>query len=129
MLDEKIVSELYTRFVWNDFANWGGTSMGWAQSICLATDHLRIWAEFQPGAKRYGAHGIKIQRIRDRTCLLTRQYTDGKQFQFFASISFDEAVALLLSGSCNNVGAAAADLIEKLEQQGLVEQQNLINHL
>lgn len=129
MLDEKIVTDLCARFVWNDFADWGGVLMGWAQSICIATDHLSIWADFQPGGANYGGHGIEIRRDHDGACLLVRQYTDGKRIQFSASINFDKAVAMLLSGSCNKVGTAAANLIEKLEQQGLVQQQNSIDQI
>ena len=67
--------------------------------------------------------------VSDKTCLLTRKYTDAHRDEFAVAASLDEVVAILLMGSSHNVGVAAASLLDRLQEQGLVKQTQVIGRI
>ena len=129
-MDKAKVLELYARFVWRDVTEQGALpGVGWSQSICVASRSLRIWSDPQPDFLEYGSHGLRVMAVSDRTCLLSRQYTDARRVDFSVATSLDQIVEMLLMDSSNKVGVVVNALIDKLEKMDLLTRTKVIGRV
>lgn len=128
MLKSSLAFELYAHFVGHDVTDRHVLPVGWSQSICIAADHVRIWCDPVPDFLN-SAHGIYMMAISDKTCLLTRQYTDACRDNFAVAASLDQVVTMLLMDSSHKVGVAVARLLGRLEKQGLLKQTQVIGQI
>lgn len=67
--------------------------------------------------------------IIDKTCLLSRQYTDARRVDFAVIVGLDQVVDLLLIDGCHKVGIAADVLLDRLEKEGLLTRIKVIDHV
>lgn len=92
--------------------------------------HARlVWSDPRPDFFSYGSHGLHVMAITDKTCLLTRQYTDARRVDFAVVAGLDQVVDLLLIDGSHKVGIAADLLLDRLEKEGLLTRMKVIDHV
>lgn len=129
-MDKDRIAELVSRFVWNDIIQEGGwQGFGWSQSVFAGADHFHIQAIPQPEFLTYGAHGLLVMAVTADSCLVTREYCDGRRTNFAIATSIRGVADLLVAEANHKVGVAADAVLEKLSQRQMLNTMQVIGHV
>lgn len=129
-MDKNRIAELVALFAWKDTIQEGGwQGFGWWQSVFVGADHFHIQATPQPDFLTYGEHGLLVMAVTANTCLVTREYCDGRRADFAVAASIQDVADLLVAGSNYKVGAAADALLEKLSRLHMLTTMQVIGHV
>ena len=129
-MDKNRIAELVARYAWKDTIQEGGwQGFGWWQSVFAGADHFHIQATPQPEFLTYGEHGLLVMAVTASTCLLTREYCDGRRADFAAATGIRGVADLLVAGGNYKVGVAADALLEKLSQRHMLTTMQVIGHV
>ncbi|BDT57232.1 hypothetical protein MasN3_07260 [Massilia varians] len=129
-MDKGRIAELIARFAWKDTIQEGGwQGFGWRQSVFAGVDHFHIQATPQPDFLTYGEHGLLVMAVTANTCLVTREYCDGRRADFAVATSIRGVADLLVAETNHKVGVAADAVLEKLSQRHMLTTMQVIGHV
>lgn len=122
MMSQQVMKKLHLRFVWFDLL--GPESglfegFGWRQTMVISDANLEIHCLPEPEYFSSAAHGLEVQLIDQKRCLITRHTCDGGRSQFLAAVTLEEVADLLLQSGSHKIGLAAADVLSCLHERQL----------
>lgn len=129
-MDKNRIAELVALFAWKDTIQEGGwQGFGWWQSVLVGADHFHIQATPQPDFLTYGAHGLLVMGVTENTCLVTREYCDGRRTDFAVATSINGMADLLVAETNHKIGVSADAVLEKLSQRQMLTTMQVIGHV